>query len=538
MSQSLLVLAPLLPLLLAPLMPLAVARRWHWILALAALPALLLALLAPVGSAVTLPWLLLGVHLELDAVGHLFLLFSSLIWLATGAYVAFGRAADAASGAFGVYFLLAMAGNLLLIVAADMLTFYTGFALMGLSAYGLVLRRSQRARRAGRVYLAFTLAGELALFGAMLLLFGAGGSLLFSNLATGPLPDGAVALLLLGFGIKVALPGLHPWLPLTYTAAPVAAVAVLSGPMMKAGLLGWLRFLPPGAPGADSWGPLLMVLGGLGILLGVAVGVLQRDPRAVLAYSSIAKMGLISVLFGAALSNPQHADALLAALLLFAMHHLLVKSTLFLGLGEWQRRGSRFWVLAGLALLALSMVAVPFSGGAAAKQAIKVALEGELGLLLTLSAIGTVLLMARFLVLLPGRPARSLDPAVVPGLAWFTLVVVAFWAPFWPTEVPAEFAGLGSLAVGAGLVLAAWWIGRSHLASMPYIPPGDAFRLLARLRLRLPELEWRGLPGPGLKSWLSMPDAVRRGEETALLGPGLYLFAVMSLLLGALWFPL
>jgi hydrogenase-4 component B len=538
MSQSLLVLAPLLPLLLAPLMPLAVARRWHWILALAALPALLLALLAPVGSAVTLPWLLLGVHLELDAVGHLFLLFSSLIWLATGAYVAFGRAADAASGAFGVYFLLAMAGNLLLIVAADMLTFYTGFALMGLSAYGLVLRRSQRARRAGRVYLAFTLAGELALFGAMLLLFGAGGSLLFSNLATGPLPDGAVALLLLGFGIKVALPGLHPWLPLTYTAAPVAAVAVLSGPMMKAGLLGWLRFLPPGAPGADSWGPLLMVLGGLGILLGVAVGVLQRDPRAVLAYSSIAKMGLISVLFGAALSNPQHADALLAALLLFAMHHLLVKSTLFLGLGEWQRRGSRFWVLAGLALLALSMVAVPFSGGAAAKQAIKVALEGELGLLLTLSAIGTVLLMARFLVLLPGRPARSLDPAVVPGLAWFTLVVVAFWAPFWPTEVPAEFAGLGSLAVGAGLILAAWWIGRSHLASMPYIPPGDAFRLLARLRLRLPELEWRGLPGPGLKSWLSMPDAVRRGEETALLGPGLYLFAVMSLLLGALWFPL
>ena len=350
MSQSLLVLAPLLPLLLAPLMPLAVARRWQWILALAALPALLLALLAPVGSAVTLPWLLLGVHLELDAVGQLFLLFSSLIWLATGVYVAFGRGADADSGSFGVYFLLAMAGNLLLIVAADMMTFYAGFALMGLSAYGLVLRRSQRARRAGRVYLAFTLAGELALFGAMLLLFGAGGSLLFSDLATGPLPAGAIVLLLLGFGIKVALPGLHPWLPLTYTAAPVAAVAVLSGPMMKAGLLGWLRFLPPGAPGADSWGPLLMVLGGLGMLLGVAVGLLQRDPRAVLAYSSIAKMGLISVLFGAALANPAHADALLAALLLFAMHHLLVKSTLFLGLGEWQRRGSRFWVLAGLAL--------------------------------------------------------------------------------------------------------------------------------------------------------------------------------------------
>jgi len=537
MSQALLILAPLLPLLLAPLVPLAVVRRWHLMLAVAALPALLLALLAPVGSAVALPWLLLGVHLELDAVGRLFLLFSSLVWLATGVYVGSGRA-EGAGRAFGVYFLLAMAGNLLLIVAADMMTFYAGFALMGLSAYGLVLRRSQRARRAGRVYLAFTLAGELALFSAMLLLFGAGGSLLFSDLATTPLPDGAIALLLLGFGIKVALPGLHPWLPLTYTAAPIAAVAVLSGPMMKAGLLGWLRFLPPGVPGAESWGPPLMVLGGLGILLGVVVGVLQRDPRAVLAYSSIAKMGLISVLFGAALSNPLYADALLAALLLFAMHHLLVKSTLFLGLGEWQRRGSRFWVLTGLALLALSMAAVPFSGGAAAKEAIKVALDGELGLLLALSAIGTVFLMTRFLLLLPGRPARSAEPAMVPGLTWSILVAVAFWAPFWPTEVPGNLEGLGSLAVGAGLALTAWWIGRSRLASVPYVPPGDAFRLLARLRLRRPTLEWRGLTGPGPKSWLSTPDAAQRGEETALLGSGLYLFAVMSLLLGALWFPL
>ena len=62
-------------------------------------PTQLLALLAPVGSAVALPWLLLGVHLELDAVGRLFLLFSSLVWLATGVYVASGRAEGAAEWA-------------------------------------------------------------------------------------------------------------------------------------------------------------------------------------------------------------------------------------------------------------------------------------------------------------------------------------------------------------------------------------------------------------------------------------------------------
>lgn len=531
MNQVLLILAPALPLLLAPL-----AMKRRWVLPLAALPALLLAVLVPIGSGVALPWLLLGVHLELDAVGRLFLLFSTLIWLATAIYVALGRGTEGAAASFGVFFLLAMAGNILLIVAADIVTFYVGFALMGLSAYGLVLRRSQLARRAGRVYLAFTLVGELALFGAMLLLFAAGGSLLFADLAARPVPGGAVVLLLLGFGIKVALPGLHPWLPMTYAAAPIAAVAVLSGPMMKAGLLGWLRFLPPGAPGVDTWGPPLMLLGGLGILLGVSIGVLQRAPRAVLAYSSVAKMGLIMVLFGQLLTAPPYADALLTSLLLFAMHHLLVKSTLFLGLGEWQRRGGELWILAGLTLLALSMAAVPLTGGATAKDAIKAALGGELGMLMTLSAIGTVLLMARFLVLLAGRPVHLGIEPVLPGLIWAGLVVIAFWGPFWPAEATANVAGLGSLALGVALGVAAWRAAKGRPRALPGIPPGDIFLLFARLRLRPPAFEWRGPGGPGLNSLPSTPAGER--AQTTLLGPGLYLLAVMSLLFGALWLPL
>jgi hypothetical protein len=125
----------------------------------------------------------------------------------------------------------------------------------------------------------------------------------------------------------------------------------------------------------------------------------------------------------------------------------------------------------------------------------------------------------------------------MPGLVWTTLVVVAFWGPFWPANVPATFAGLGSLAAGTGLALIAWWLGRNRLTTVPYIPPGDVFWLLTRLRLDPPVLSWRGFAGPGLKSRLTVPE-VSHGERAALLGPGLYLFAVMSLLLGALWLPL
>ena len=162
--------------------------------------------------------------------------------------------------------------------------------------------------------------------------------MLFIDIQQQTIPDLAVALLLLGFGIKLALPGLHLWLPLTYTAAPLISVAVLSGPMMNAGLLGWIRFLPPGAENLQTWGGVLIWLGVGGVLLGSILALMQCRASAILAYSSIAKMGLVSSLFGYSLAHPEQADMVIAALVLFAMHHLLVKSALFIGLHDYQQR--------------------------------------------------------------------------------------------------------------------------------------------------------------------------------------------------------
>ena len=449
--------------LLSPFVAIAVllATSTRWCLALAAAPVLAAAWLIPVGSTLELSWLLLGVHLTLDATGQLFLVFSSLVWLVAGIYAAASPADPRPRQGFDLFFLLALAGNLILILAADMVTFYVGFALMGLAGYGMVIgRRSQRARRAGHIYLAFTLVGELALFGALLILVAAADSLLFADLAGITLPPVAVGLLLLGFGIKVALPGLHLWLPVTYTAAPIVAVAVLSGPMMKAGLLGWLRFLPAEANGLMDWGPVLMLLGTAGLVFGVWLGVMQREPRAVLAYSSIAKMGLISALFGAAVTNPAHTAPIIAALVPFAMHHLLVKSALFLGVGEWEKHGRVSWVIVGLGLLALTMIGAPFTGGAFAKQGLGEAVSdgrGGLAALLTLAAIGTALLMARFMWLLTRQAARPSPICRVPVVAWLALLPVALWAPSMPGSIGFDVAGLLPLgATLAALAAMAW----------------------------------------------------------------------------------
>ena len=61
-------------------------------------------------------------------------------------------------------------------------------------------------------------------------------------------------LLVIGFGIKLGVVPLHFWLPLAHPVAPTPASAVLSGAMIKAGLLGWMRFLPLGEVAMPKWG--------------------------------------------------------------------------------------------------------------------------------------------------------------------------------------------------------------------------------------------------------------------------------------------
>lgn len=451
MNGSILLLPPLVPILMV-LFAHRLQSRW-WLFS-AALPALFVGLLAEEGLVITIPWLLLGMYFELDSTGRLFLLFGALIWMLAALFIPGRELATGATGYVKQTFLLALAGNVLLILAADMLTFYVGFALMGLSAYGLVRGRSQRARRAARVYLAFTLVGELALFSALLFLMASGGSLLFDELTAESIPSIALALLLLGFGIKVALPGLHLWLPRAYRLAPVFGVAVLSGPMMKAGLLGWLRFLPFGAPVDPLWGNALMLLGVVGVVLGMLMGVLQRNPRALLAYSSIGKMGLFSALIGFGLNHPDLAGQLMPAIVLLALHHMLVKPMLFMGLELWRQGDARIWLLPALSLLAISLAAVPLTGGAMAKSVLSEVLGGELAWLLILSGTAATLLMGRLLWLLqdPIKPRRA---DKVRSLGWLILLPMAVWTPFTWDAVSFEVKGVAHLVVGSVLLIAA-----------------------------------------------------------------------------------
>ena len=144
-----------------------------------------------------------------------------------------------------------MAGSLGVFIAADLLTFYLVYALVSVPAYYLVAHDEEPSSlRAGAVYMAFALLGEAVLLIAFVMLAAGepNGSAQIRDVVTAsvasPWRDAALALIILGFGMKIALVPLHGWMPLTYTAAPIPAAAVLSGAGVKAGVIGLIRFLP------------------------------------------------------------------------------------------------------------------------------------------------------------------------------------------------------------------------------------------------------------------------------------------------------
>ncbi len=510
-----------LPLLLAFVVPVARLRPgWYGaVLGAAALPALYAGMAG--AAPAQMSWLLLESSFGLDGTRRVLLSFTALLWGIAGVYAGAYLAHDRSRGPFAFFFLLTMAGNLALVAAEDVPGFYTGFVLMTFASYGLVIHnRSHEALRAGRIYLVMAILGELFLLAGIYLVVAAADSLLLVDmgaaLAEMPLRNPALLLLLAGFGVKAGAVPLYFWLPLAHPVAPTPASAVLSGAMIKAGLLGWIHFSPAGSAPLPGWSGVLIALGLIAAFGAVVIGLFQTDPKTNLAYSSISQMGLMTVLFGIGLAATEARDTTAPALALYAWNHGLAKGALFLGVGvALAADRAKGWVLAGLALPALTIAGAPFTGGAFTKYALKEAVAFTPGAwsdpilwLLPLSALGTSLLLGRFLLLTWKKMGSEAGHGSFRGLAtsWLVLLgIVAIGVPWarghfgLETPVPSAspeqlFDSAWPVAVAAGLL---FWAARilKGKQSLPTVPPGDFLLPIERLVSAVRDI-WRhrGLP--------------------------------------------
>ncbi|MCX5495848.1 proton-conducting transporter membrane subunit [Kaistia dalseonensis] len=416
------------------------------ILPYAPVPALATALFAS-GATFALPDWPLRLTLELDAPGAILLGVAALLWIVAGVAAQGYLRGRSDAGRFSVWWLTTLVGSMGVFIAADLPSFYLLFSMVSLAAYGLVVfDDTPSTRRAGRVYVALAVLGEAFLLLAFVLLSTAtaDNSLMIrdvvGNLAQSPWRDLTIGLIILGFGIKMGLVPFHVWMPLAYTAAPIPAVAVMSGAAVKAGVIGMIRFLPFDSA-SSGWGTALVVVGLFSAFYGVAIGITQKNPKTVLAYSSVSQMGVIATVFGMGLSSGDRGVMLGGAF--YAAHHILVKGGLFLAIGAAASVGSRrLWpVLLPAAIIALGIGGLPLTGGALAKLAVKDTLGyGLVGTLGALSAAGSTLLMLHFLTCLQAVPIEpkmvrpssrsALSMVLSPVAPWLAIALAAILVPW------------------------------------------------------------------------------------------------------------
>jgi NADH-quinone oxidoreductase subunit M len=159
-----------------------------------------------------------------------------------------------------------------------------------------------------KIYAAFkfflyTLLGSLLLLVALIFLYNkSGGS--FDILAWHKLPLGGTVQTLLffaffaAFAVKVPMWPVHTWLPDVHVEAPTGGSAVLAAIMLKLGAYGYLRFSMPIAPDAShEWAWLMIALSLIAVVYVGLVALVQRDMKKLVAYSSVAHMGFVTLGF-------------------------------------------------------------------------------------------------------------------------------------------------------------------------------------------------------------------------------------------------
>lgn len=242
----------------------------------------------------------------------------------------------------GLFYGVLAGAMALVVIARDGVLLLIAWEVMALAAFfaATVEEDSEEVRRAGWVYLIATHAGTLCLIALFALWHRATGSLALVPATTVPAELAGIlfGLTVVGFGFKAGLMPLHIWLPGAHASAPSHVSAVMSGVMLKMGIYGMVRMTALLPVAADWWGGVLLTVGAITGVAGIALALGQRDLKRLLAYSSIENIGIIIMglglaLLGRALGRPDWVVLGLGGALLHVWNHSLFKPLLFFNAG-------------------------------------------------------------------------------------------------------------------------------------------------------------------------------------------------------------
>ena len=350
-----------------------------------------------------------------------------------------------------VLVLLASSGMMLLAAARDLMIVFLGIELMSISVYALagINRRSIRSAEGALKYFLLGAFSTAFLLYGIALVYGATGATnlevigqrALANGGGGPLFAIGIAMLLIGFGFKVATVPFHMWAPDVYDGSPSPITAYMAATVKTAAFAAFLRAWLEAFPSAfNNWHPAVVGLAIATMVLGNAIGLWQQNIKRMLAYSSIGHAGYLLVALAA--GTTQGASALIFYLLIYTLATFgcfaVVSSLTRTGAGTvrldelaglWNVRP---WTAFGMAVLMLALLGFPIFGGAgffAKWYVIQAALQSEAPqtllvvvlVLTTVVSAGYYLYVIRVMFMRPRLEGLAL-PARSGGLTRFVLV--------------------------------------------------------------------------------------------------------------------
>jgi NADH-quinone oxidoreductase subunit N len=283
---------------------------------------------------------------------------------------------------FYALILFATLGMMLMAGAADLMVLFLGLELMSVAVYVLAAfdRQSPRAAEAGlKYFLLGAFASGFLLYG-IALVYGATGTTNLKliglqigmlDLSANPMLLTGLALLLVGFGFKVAAVPFHTWAPDVYDGAPTPVTGFMATAVKAAAFAALFRTLAEAFPAAALGREVVAVLAVLTMVVGNLIALAQRSLKRMLAYSSVAHAGylLVAVATGTAAGR--------AAFLVYLVAYTLMTLGAFALLAAKGRRGEsdvriddlaglatrRPWHALALAVCMLSLLGFPGTAG-------------------------------------------------------------------------------------------------------------------------------------------------------------------------------
>ena len=293
----------------------------------------------------------LGINLVLDGLSSLLLLAISVVSAAAMLFSARYMEQYTAKAKYLSLFLLMVAGMNGVVLSGDIFNLFVFLEIASLASYALVgFGCEHEELEASFKYMVLGSIGSIFVLFAVALVYGNTGSLNMAYISKAIQSSGlnaglsfAMALFVVGFGLKAALVPFHAWLPDAHPSAPAPISAMLSGILIKTlGVYALARVVFNVFGVSVSMGWLLVVLGLLSMVAGAFLAIGQGDFKRLLAYSSISQIGYVVLGLGlggliiARDGNLAWASLAILGGLFHLVNHAVYKSLLFLTSGSVQ----------------------------------------------------------------------------------------------------------------------------------------------------------------------------------------------------------